>query len=341
MPTKKIITLDNTKLSNYRRCPRFFLLARHLGWVGIEQKPALVFGGAMHEGMAFILRNYKEMDKDELLIKACDAFDIEWVTRGYPLDDSLFFDQIAPRIPGNAHEMLQNWYEQYQGWLSQIEVIEVEQPFAIRLFPKFTCPYCDHVHEKTYWEDNTNCAKCNALLTELFIVGRRDATYKYQGSIWCLEHKTSSMYKKDGGFMASFVNSFRLDSQVDSYTYTAKLVFGPTVQGVTINALSTNKYAKNKVFNQYAQSRTDEALFAWYREACYWSSHLLRDLEIGPEVFHRNMEGCQNQYGFCEYQDICRFYQSPWELEYPPIGYKVEFWEPFNQEELQEILSGV
>lgn len=339
MPTQQILTFDNTSISNYKACPRQYLLKRYFNWTAVGKKPAMDFGGAFHEGMAAILRNKECQNKASLYQAAVDAFNAEWVDRGMPLEDSELFNEIFPRIPTVAYEMYKNWLEQHWQFLMSIEVLEVEEPFAVPIFSKHQCPYClSKATTEHQWINEINCPTCNQPLTEVYLVGRRDAVYKKDGLIWCLEHKTSSLYKKDGGFQTAFINGFKIDSQVDGYAYTTRMTHGDAAQGVMVAAFSTNKYAKSKVFNMYPQVRTEESLFTYIREVSHWITRLINDLIKGPEIFHRNSMACQTRYGFCDMYDLCRFEYDPWSLEAPPIGYKVDPWEPFDQKELEALL---
>lgn len=334
MPTTQILTYDNTRISSFKNCPRHYQLKHVLNWETSGTKIALVFGGAWHEGMAAILNHKDSHEYGALLEIAMHYFEQEWIKRGLPLDTSTFDDH---RTPGLANDMYANWLDQYWEWLQRIEVLETEAPFCVPLFSKNQCPYCMEILSNSYWKLNSHCLHCHNPLTEVYLIGRRDAVYRENGDIWVLETKTSSLYTKEFGFQYKFNEGFHIDSQVDGYYYTTILTYGDCA-GVMINACQTNKYAKGKVFKMYPHTRSFESLYAYFREVGLWINDLLTKTNKGPEFFPRQSKACSTPYGFCSFYDVCRFNHTPWLDTVQPLGYEIEKWEPFEEEELKALL---
>lgn len=340
MPTQHRIFLDNTRISSYRKCPREHLLRHQLFWTVDQASPPLDFGGAFHAGMTEFLR-HKDEGAKIVADAAFAAFEAEWFERGRTLTPEDLAD-LHPRVPAVAAQMYFNMAQQYEPWLRRIEVLEIEQPFCVPLFAKGTCPYCLVQEDHRYWLSDgvKECPFCGAPLTEVYLVGRRDCVYREGNEIWALEHKTSSLYSKDHGFQYNFINGFNIDSQVDGYYYTTRMTHGERATGVMINGCLVYR-TRQDVFKLLPQRRTTEQALAWFNETAQWVSQLLRKQQEGPEAFPRNPSACKTPYGMCSFHDVCRFHLEPWKEEYPPIGYKVERWEPFDEAELLKLLEGV
>lgn len=336
MPTQQILTYDNTRISSFKNCPRHYQLRHVLNWEPSGIRTPLVFGGAWHEGTAFVLNNKDTYNFSQLVEGAMNAFEQEWLKRGLPLGmDADSYDDH--RTPGLANEMFANWLDQYQNWLKNIEVLETETPFCVPLFSKNQCPYCLEILGDSYWKNNTHCLHCHNELTEVYLIGRRDAVYKEGNEIWVLETKTSSLYTKEFGFQYKFNEGFHIDSQVDGYYYTTIMTYGDCA-GVMINGCQTNKYAKGKVFKMFPHTRSFASLQAYFYETGLWINDLLTRTNKGPEFFPRQSKACETPYGFCSFYDICRFNHAPWKDSVQPLGYEVEKWEPFEEKELKELL---
>jgi len=335
MPTQQILTYDNSRIKTYKKCPREFQLSHILYWAANKDAPALVFGGAYHEGMAKIFELKDKLPKADLLNAAMLAFDAEWEKRNGPTTDE-GLEMWFPRIPSVAATMLSNWLDKYKHWLSKIEVLEIEEPFAVPLFSRHQCPYCMEHLSESYWENNKYCLHCHAPLTETMLIGRRDLVYKEGSKKYCFDTKTSSMYVKIGGFQRSFVDSFHIDSQIDGYYYTTIMTHG-SCEAVVINACMTKKDHWD-VFDMYPQYRDFNSLYQWYSETCLYVNRILSDLAKGSQMFTRNPESCQTRFGSCKFHDICRVIHEPHKEIAQPIGFKIEKWEPFDEEELKALI---
>ena len=335
MPTQQILTYDNSRIKSYKHCMREYQLAHVLNWAPLGDAPPLVFGGAYHEAIAAIFRYKDSVQQVELIDLAMTAFTEEWNKRNGPtsIDElELWF----PRTHVTAEQSIHNWLKKYYGWLMQIEILEIEEPFAVPLFIKHTCPYCLEQHTEDVWENYTECPKCKAPLTEVLLIGRRDLVYRLNDKIHVMDTKTSTLYSTIGGFQKQFVEQFHIDSQVDSYYYTTIMTHG-SCESMVINAI---QIAKNHwdVLEMYEYFRDYSSLFTWFSETARYVSSILQSTKKGPEAFMRNPEACGTKYGFCKYYNICRTIYEPAKEIAQPVGFKIEKWEPFDEEELKALI---
>ncbi len=333
---KEIVFLDNTRISLVKECPTKYLLKSKLGWVKDGMKAALDFGGSWHEGKAEIfqrvqqMRNYSEpvsppIPPPEYWIRiheqAYEAFLAEWVKRGMPRpeDNPELMEQIFPRVPGIAKEMLWNYIQQEKQWIWEVEILDIERPFVVPLF-----------------ETDTK---------RIFLVGRRDLTYRDSTGVWAKEHKTSTLgasekkMKQTGAiFQYKFLTSFNMSPQVAGYTFSLKLEYGTEARGVMIAGDLVHKKFQDKFLN-IPVWKDDPWLEGWFNNTIWWIKQLF-EIEKS-DYYPHNETSCENQYGTCEYRDICETCSDPRLLSQVPVDYKVDFWEPFDEQAMKDIMTRI
>lgn len=329
---KEIIFLDNTRISNCKACPMKHCIKSHLGWVREGHRAPLDFGGAWHEGKAEIFRQVKflrdsgvDTPPDEGFwefchLRAVNAFNTEWTARGMPLpeENPELMEQFFPRVPGTAQEMLRHYINQNKTWLWEIEILDIEKPFVVPLFETET--------------------------QRIFLVGRRDLTYRDHAGVWAGEHKTSTLgaaekYIVQGQiFQHRFLTSFNMSPQVAGYTYSLKLEFGDEARGVVISGDLVHKKYNDK-FQNIPIWKDDFWLEGWYNDTIHWVKQLLQYEADG--YFPHNETSCETQYGSCEYKEICEACPDPRTLPQIWVGYKVDFWEPFDEAAMKDIMRRI
>ena len=95
-------------------------------------------------------------------------------------------DRYAPRTPMIAAEMLSNYLNERWDFMTTVELLSVEQPFAVKL----------------YADD-----------TPIRYIGRFDKIVKHpQHGILIIEHKTTSSYAKASGFRTDYITSLSPNS---------------------------------------------------------------------------------------------------------------------------------
>ncbi len=182
MEAKEIIFLDNTRISGCKGCPMYYCIKSKLGWVPSKARPPLDFGGSWHEGKAEIFREIKKRKETfprspipddqywtDVHERAFESFMTEWHKRGLPDPSEApeMMELYFPRVPGTAREMLWHYIDQNKLRLWEIEILDIERPFVVPLFETET--------------------------QKVFLVGRRDLTYRDYSGVWAMEHKTSTL----------------------------------------------------------------------------------------------------------------------------------------------------
>jgi hypothetical protein len=248
-------------------------------------------------------------------------------------DDLIQIDKLYPRVPGVASELIGHFLDVKMPWLLDIEILEVERPFVVPLFETET--------------------------QRIFLIGRKDAVIRTPDGIWALEHKTTSLKAKvesckNGSFFQyKFMNMFGMSPQVSGYTFSLKLEYGQEAMGVYILGYLVHKdiltslprYGIENAFKTIPIYKSEELLATWYADTKYWVEQLLKmnNDSSKTEDLHwpHNEASCQHQYGDCEYKDICELTALPSKLPVIPPGYKEEFWEPFDVNQLEEIIKEI
>jgi hypothetical protein len=318
---------DNTRIKDYKRCPRYYYFRHLCDWKsGADKALPLVFGGSWGEAMNVVwpLLCRGEATVDTAML-GFEAFIQKWREYDLPYPLSLEQEQdMAPRTPGVALEMLVEYVEQRRMATSEMELIEVERPFVVPLDP----------------EDDT-----------LFYVGRMDKVVKRRGKVMAIEHKTTTAYKisKTMPFRAGFLDSFSPESQIDGYLFALHMDFPGLVGGCWVDAALVHKTV-NDGFTFIPIERQLRHLDAWLWEVRSWISQVeahtmaLKDLKKSDPymaAFPKNTNSCFDFARSCSFLDLCKARPNPlqWEGE-PPMGYIRERWDPLDHiPQLKERLS--
>lgn len=306
----KLRLYDNTRLSDYKRCPRLFFYRHIMHWKPQSSRVPLIFGGAWHSVMEVIWEGLKNTPRDELVKAAYSAFLGTWCEEGlpYPLDFSTT-EELAPRTPGQALEMIVGYIDYRAPQANDFDVLSIEKPFIVPLDPK----------------DPT-----------LYYVGKIDKIVRYRGKILGIEHKTTTAYKKNGPFKSAFLDSFSPNSQVDGYLYALHMMFPGEVGGVWVDAALVHKSEEGFTFIPI--EKTLRHLDSWIWETRDWirqvevqKAELALTTETDPymSAFPKNTNSCWDFNSSCAYMYLCKSWTNP--LGKPvPSGFEVEQWDPLN-----------
>jgi hypothetical protein len=312
---------DNTRLSDYKRCPRLFFFRHVLSWVPKGTRLPLVFGAGWHSALEVVWANIGRMDKRENLAKAAfAAFLKDWTEAGLPYP--LTYEQekeLSPRTPMKAYDMIVAYISDRQERFRDFEIVAIEQPFIVPLDPN----------------DPT-----------LFYVGKIDKIVKYQGKTLGIEHKTTTAYAKNGGFRSLFLESFSPNSQVDGYQYALHMLYPGGAGGVWVDAALVHK--ENEAFQFIPVEKQLKYLDSWLWDTQMWiqavEEQKRRAAFCIPEdsylaAFPKNTNSCWDFNSACAYHDICKAWSNP--LGRPmPDEYIHEPWDPLDQVKgLKELLD--
>lgn len=296
---------DNTRLSDYRSCPRFYYYRHERHWrtAGIEWP--LVFGASWHSAMDVVWQslldhNLGQIPHELIARKAFKAFVKRWIEEGAPAPENIDYElaqEISPRTPGQAFEMLIAYVFDRAKLLQDYSLIAIERPFAVPLDPK----------------------------EELFYIGKIDKAVrlKSSGKVRGIEHKTSTAYKKGGPFRGAYIDSFSPNSQVDGYLFALHLLFPGEVSGVWVDAALVHKTEEGFTF--IPVDKQLRMLDAWLWETRNWIRRLEEDKErlalqehsgggfSRPvmEAFPKNTNSCFNFNRACPYIDCCKAWPNP------------------------------
>lgn len=305
---------DNTKVSDYRRCPRFFYFRHELGWVVDTPRLALAFGGAWHKAMDILWTNINDEYASNL---AYDAFLLAWIGEyklSHPDDmGPAEIEQCGMRHPFTAHEMLINYVAVRRTWISECEVLAIERPFIV------------------------------SLSDDIFYAGRIDKIVKRRGKIHGIEHKTTSAYKKDGPFRKQFLESFSPDSQIDGYLFAGHELYGQDFQGIYVDGALVHKTIHDG-FCMIPVQRHPKQLEAWKWETQEQVGLIRHNkgfqnlaTDIGfMAAWPKNTNSCWDFNAACSYLNLCKSWPDPREKELPS-GYVVDKWDPFTFLGLEEL----
>lgn len=321
---------DNTRLSDWRRCGRYYYYRHIRDWVPDRKSMPLIFGSSYHSAMDTIWNGYeiiRDGDKkavNALVDSAYAAFIETWTESGMPPPQEMSADELedlGARTPQTAEEMLYHYVDARKTLFSDktFKLLDVERPFAVPLDPN----------------DPT-----------LFYIGRIDKEFSWRGNVYIGEHKTSSSYRKgDVPFRNGFIDSFSPNSQVDGYLFQGQMLYGEKLAGVWIDASLVHKSVHNgfmfiPIDKQFAQ------LEGWLWTTHHYIAQIEGNMQVIGEraaldtnylaAFPMNTSSCSN-YGGCPYADICRAVANPAKLEDAPAGYKKEHWEPFDTLRLEKL----
>lgn len=310
---------DNTRLSAHEVCPRkfYFRHRRHLRTATLQAP--LVFGLSWHAGMDIVWQGAQNnLTDNELAEAAMIAFDRKWVECGLPSVVDMTIEQVDEvgfRNHGTALDMLYSYVEQRRDFIRRLEVDYIELPFAVPLDP---------------------------LDASLFYIGRMDKLVTWEGAKWPVEHKTTSEYKKDGGFRASFLEAFSPNSQIDGYDHGNHMLHGHNAKGVLVDGALVHKTVHDK-FCFIPVERDILMLEAWLWEAGQKVKRIEeddaafqllkdngRDKDPTLKAFPKRTTSC-HIYNGCEYRDICKMVVNPETVPDENFkGYVVDPWEPFD-----------
>jgi PD-(D/E)XK nuclease superfamily len=315
---------DNTRLQDFRRCPRYYFFRHVKHWTpdGSPSAP-LAFGGAWHAGMDALWQAFAHdrVTAPRAVKEGLDAFMRYWLDEAKMPDEDFMDDDDrrfwAPRLPSTAHEMLWAYAEARERYIKEVELLEVERSFAVPLSP---------------------------IDPTLFYVGRIDKIVRPKaGRIRGKEHKTTTASKMSGKKMRIrplFMDSFSPNSQVDGYLYALSLLYPDDETDVWVDAALVNGTHQDFVF--IPVERPAQMLDNWLHTTHWWIDLIAREMEQYyldkdyPDVpymraFPQDTRSCFDFNVACPFLFLCKSRANPlsWRDEVP-ASYKIEEWNPLD-----------
>ena len=127
---------DNTRIGAYKTCPRLYYLRHKRHLVPDRLSMALAFGLAWHEAQDVVWGMLSEDARpDDVLKPAMSRWKDSWEESGLNFTPSMSEqERYGIRTPGIAAEMLVNYMNQRIDFIQEVELISIEQPFAVKLY---------------------------------------------------------------------------------------------------------------------------------------------------------------------------------------------------------------
>jgi len=309
--TRELRLFDNTKVSAFKRCPRYYLYRHVKDWAPEGKSTALIFGSSWHAAMDVIWTYLKTTKREELAQMAFSALLAVWMKEGMPAPADIDYElekELSPRTPMQALEMIVAYIDARQRTAGDFDIVAIESPFAVPLDPN----------------DDT-----------LFYIGKIDKIVKRRGKVLGIEHKTTTAYKKNGPFRAAFTDSFSPNSQVDGYLYALHMMFPNEVGGIWVDAALVHKQEEGFMFIPI--ERQMQHLDNWLWEVRFWISEIERHASLAIEsadapylkAFPKNTNSCWDFGASCPYLNLCKMWPNPIGYDLPP-GYVKSHWNPLE-----------
>lgn len=329
----KLILYDNTRLSDAKSCLRYYLLRHIYHWSPVGDRLPLTFGSGWHAMMEVVWPAHKDLygpsnSKKDVIDAAYAAFLKVWMEEGkQPHPDDMSPDDLdaaSPRTPMIALEMLYGYIDARENIFTDpsFSVLAVEAPFIVPLDPE----------NESLW-----------------YVGRMDKEFMYRKRAYAGEHKTTALYRVNGGFSSDWVDSWSMDDQTDGYGYNMLHKYGKQSGGVWIDGALVHKKV-HEFFKIIPLEKQPQQLDAWLYDTHTWIDSIEANKEVLAEreqldtpylaAFPRNRRSCVGKYGKCAFFDLCRAHANPAKIkDQVPLGFEVSPWQPFDQLKLEGIIN--
>ena len=331
--TDKSRLYDNTRVQDFRTCPRYFYFRHMRHWRLTETALPLIYGSCWHEAMDSIwaepVESFQNLNNiTDVVNRAMSKFLVEWISRGLPEPAEMgpeMLEKLAPRHPYIAMEMLYASIHQRAVIFTDksFELLDIERPFVIPLDP----------------DDPT-----------LLYIGRLDKVFKLRKRIHIGEHKTTTLYKKAGNFRDIWIQSFSPNSQVDGYLFASNLLYGKEFKEVWVDGALVHKTVHDG-FTFIPIQRNFSQLDGWLWEVRYWIQEIemnkaaLLDKDHSKEkilaCFPKNTNSCINYSRACPYMDLCKMKANPEQWDSPPQGYVEEVWDPTQHIDVKRLTEQI
>jgi hypothetical protein len=294
------------------------------GWRAEEQSVDLVFGSAWHAAMAHLLKHGYSAEN---LVESFQVF-LKVYRVAFPnaAEDE---DLRKPKTPDNAWRGLMEYVVRYSD--DDFKVLHTEVAGRV--------PICDSPLRLLYF-------KIDNVIEEA------------SGQVSVIERKTAGVGKV---ITRTWMDQWALSMQIGTYSHVLHMLYdSDKVGGVYIDGFSPANAPKLKKdgepvanardieFNRFLIKMSPQRMDAWLFTANVWYEFLEQDFEdldcavTGDPVlqaFPMNPVSCSKYWG-CPFRDYCVIWQNPLvHCNEPPLGYKVEFWDPRELEtEAEEVI---
>ncbi len=297
--------IDSSKIEEYISCPRRYFYRYILGWTPDTTDTHLYFGTCWHLAMEHLLLNGYSY---ESVIEAYSKFESAYRERFSEVTDAERF----PKTPAVVLKALAGYVKEWHA----------------------------HDSENGYKTLHTEVAGSVSITKGRKIHFKMDSILQDKdGMFFSLEHKTGSTNNRQ------WQDKWKLSIQVGTYSHVLYCLYMKDVWGIKINGTFFKKGrggAGEVEFVRVPVRKTPDSMEDWLYTVEYWIDKIEEDMDRLSSVsdeytimpaFAKNPVNCTQYFG-CPYLDFCISWANP--LRYisePPIGYKVEWWNPMSAEE--------
>lgn len=304
-PGHFLFVLDNTSLEKWKRCPVAaynYLVARREGHV---KGNALVFGGALHEGLDRFHNELFHNGIDAARSNSPAAAQDEAIRsyfRKHPYDTDDY------RTPERALAVMEAYRRRAALPDYALEILSddegplIERPFELPL-GQIKVRQELHLPDGPVFVDTVHVAWS----------GKIDLVCRIFGTNYILDHKTSSITRDD------FVQSFQISSQTLGYTWASRQLWPQhNVLSFCLNAIYLKKVPLSCTdltargvrggepplsFGRHFFNYTESRLLEWQNDTLAHIEDFLHCLV--RNYFPSNDKQCFDKYGECPYHAVC------------------------------------
>jgi hypothetical protein len=319
-PNSYILRVDNSTLTKFQTCPRaseYYNLFRRTS----NTSPALVFGGAIHQGLEVLYRN--GFTEESLLIakQRCaqhfvdNPVIMDWRTDAHALTcidkyyDTFKHDDSISIFQYDGAPFVERSFE------VQVGHIDIEDYF----------PYEPKLLLGHYYDEIKHCGP-SLLISRLHIhwIGKIDAVVHHYGKLMVMDHKTTTMLGD------TFFADFDLGQQPIGYTWACQQILGYRPDGFLVNPLALRKPTPTGKSFEFPPRKpyyyTDAQLTEWHQNTMTlvsdFVSHTLRGF------FPMSTVWCVGKYGMCPYHQVCTLPTSQRPIMLSTSNFSNVTWDP-------------
>lgn len=269
--------IDNFAISNFMACPAKYKLRMVDGWESRRKSGALNFGAALHLGLAEWYRS------------GSSAAAVKAIVDGWPTVTPIDDYRTREKCVQTMCEYIKTYPD--EGFTiigKEAGSPLIENAFTLDTGMFLPCP-CGQDKSDRFDPD---CSYCFDHKESLEYGGILDAGVEFSGSVYILEHKSTSQL---GPY---YFDQFRPNNQITGYTWALGLLSGMRVGGAIVNAIGVYKSQPTK-FQRQITNRSNDDIKAWLLnlwhvcvqiKTCertgYWPMYTTSCMQYGKCEFH-------------------------------------------------------
>lgn len=311
--------IDNSSLEYIITCPRSAEYYINQKRERNRDRSALKFGGILHK---ILETRYRDFDSRPItdvvqarMLQVCLAEFNEYTP---PEDDYRNYQM--------AVDFIDEYCAVYRNEPFDILTLPggkpaVELPFAVPLFT------LDVGHSITVRNPDGSITQQSPGSITIIWQGRSDLLYRREGSIYGMDHKSTSMMGP------LYFKEFELSGQIRGYSWALGKLIGQAIKGFTINGLGIRKptkTGKKLELQRYTIDFSDDNLCEWQEDTITAITTYLHQCFDG--FLPRHHKWCIGKYGACQFFDVCTLPREQRELMLSTNDYKTVTWNPLNNE---------